>query len=658
MRRATKFERLARFWILVAGALAGLCLAGGAMAEDPLVDPPGRVGVLSLFEGAVETWSPGDEDWSDATINLPITTGSAVSTPVRGRVEIWIGSTAIRVAPESQVNFPELNDEGITAEVVVGSARARLRVLESDDRFAFAVGTIRFEARDATDFRVERDPDREVVRLHVYSGRVQIMGADENIMVNGGQQAEVTLRERRILSLDDLKRDDFDDWFDGRERGTAEAEALRYVSPEMTGVEALAGQGYWATDVSYGAIWYPTVVAGGWAPYRYGRWGWIQPWGWTWIDDARWGFVTCHYGRWAFVGGRWGWVPGRRIPRPVWAPALVGYHQGGPGMGWFPLGPGEPYRPTYRGSAGYVRHLNITHVTNSRLIGRPEAFRYANRPEAVTMAPRGVFGGAQHVPQARIVPDPAQLRQLPIAGRPDLPPPPRRAAPQWRGPTPAGATGRTPVGPRPAFQAPDSLRQLNRPMPRPEALDPAAPSARPAQPDFAPGRPVFVPPPARAMPPQREPLANPDFAPANPQFIPNRPQLPGGMSPRLDNRPPRDTPAVVPPQRGVDPRRAGDADHFPPSSGRGIQDRQQFQHRPQPMRPPISPAVIGGDRPGGFRPGPPPGVVPRGEIHEAPQFQRRPEMPQAPRGDFRPPMRGGDARPPRAAPFDRGGDRR
>ena len=25
------------------------------------------------------------------------------------------------------------------------------------------------------------------------------------------------------------------------------------------------------------------------------------PWGWTWIDDARWGFAPFHYGRWAYV---------------------------------------------------------------------------------------------------------------------------------------------------------------------------------------------------------------------------------------------------------------------------------------------------------------------------------------------------------------------
>jgi len=61
----------------------------------------------------------------------------------------------------------------------------------------------------------------------------------------------------------------------------------------------------------------------GWAPYREGHWAWVEPWGWTWIDDEPWGFAPFHYGRWAFVAGAWSWVPGRLDPavRPVYAPA-------------------------------------------------------------------------------------------------------------------------------------------------------------------------------------------------------------------------------------------------------------------------------------------------------------------------------------------------
>ena len=179
----------------------------------------------------------------------------------------------------------------------------------------------------------------------------------------------------------------------------------------------------------------PTSVAPGWAPYRYGHWAWIAPWGWTWVDDASWGFAPFHYGRWVDWNGGWGWAPGPLgYWNPYYAPALVGWI-GGPGFGigfgfgggwgigvnfgWFPLGWGEPFYPRYcgwgRGGWGwgrpgwrggyvsntYVRNVNITNthinninnVTNNYRSNNLSATHYAfqNKAGAVTAAPKSAF---------------------------------------------------------------------------------------------------------------------------------------------------------------------------------------------------------------------------------------------------------------------------
>ena len=125
----------------------------------------------------------------------------------------------------------------------------------------------------------------------------------------------------------------------------------------MTGSQDLDTYGAWQTAPDYGPVWVPTGVAVGWAPYRYGHWVWMAPWGWTWVEDEPWGFAPFHYGRWVFVGGAWGWVPGPVGVRPVYAPALVAWVGGTPGfsfsvaigggggIGWFPLGPREVFVP-------------------------------------------------------------------------------------------------------------------------------------------------------------------------------------------------------------------------------------------------------------------------------------------------------------------------
>jgi hypothetical protein len=60
-----------------------------------------------------------------------------------------------------------------------------------------------------------------------------------------------------------------------------------------------------------------------------------QPVGWTWVDDAPWGWAPFHYGRWTLDASfGWVWVPG-----DVWGPAWVAWREGDGFVGWAPLPP-------------------------------------------------------------------------------------------------------------------------------------------------------------------------------------------------------------------------------------------------------------------------------------------------------------------------------
>src|SRR5690606_3330330 len=181
---------------------------------------------------------------------------------------------------------------------------------------------------------------------------------------------DTSLRDYETLDLP--RQDDFDRWCYERMERYDSSPSRRYASAEVIGYADLDTYGTWDTSSSYGAVWYPSQVAVDWAPYRNGHWSWIDPWGWTWVDNAPWGFAPFHYGRWAYVGSRWGWVPGPRNVRPIYAPALVAFvggggfsvsiSSGGP-VGWFPLGPRDVYVPWYRGSRDYFTNINRRNTT-------------------------------------------------------------------------------------------------------------------------------------------------------------------------------------------------------------------------------------------------------------------------------------------------------
>jgi len=187
-------------------------------------------------------------------------------------------------------------------------------------------------------------------------------------IANGGANFPVYPRQMaHIIGTDRISQeitpvappDGFDSWCRERERREESMTSVRYVPRDMIGYEDLDTYGVWRNVPPYGWVWTPANVAVGWAPYHDGHWAWVEPWGWTWIDDAPWGFAPFHYGRWAFAGGAWVWAPGRLDPavRPVYAPALVAFVRVGhvSVTAWFPLGPGEVYRPAYAVSAVYVR---------------------------------------------------------------------------------------------------------------------------------------------------------------------------------------------------------------------------------------------------------------------------------------------------------------
>ena len=91
----------------------------------------------------------------------------------------------------------------------------------------------------------------------------------------------------------------------------------------------------------------------------------MAPWGWTWIDDAPWGYAPFHYGRWVMVGGIWGWAPGPIAVQAVYAPALVSFIGGVEVVGvvdpvsWVALSWGEPWYPSFGVSWGYYNSVNL-----------------------------------------------------------------------------------------------------------------------------------------------------------------------------------------------------------------------------------------------------------------------------------------------------------
>lgn len=436
-----------RLWYKLLAVLAcALFLATPARA-----DPPGRIGRIAWLSdsasGAVSLYNPDTGESYSAPLNHPLTSGDVLTTGPNSQAEIQIGSMTVRLDSDTTLDFSRIDDEQVRLYLSEGRVIAKLPSRDVVREFELSTLNGRFNANDAGIYRFDADANSSSATA--YYGSLHFESNDNTLEIRAGQSAQFWQTgqsgDQTRYRLSTAINDNFTQWSAARDRRPVSTAYSRYVSPEMTGAEDLDAYGSWSQNTEYGAIWYPRAVAPDWAPYRNGHWAWVAPWGWSWVAYEPWGFAPFHYGRWVHHRGAWGWVPGVRVARPAYSPAMVAWI-GSPGIGisiaigttptvgWFPLAPHEVYVPAYRSSPKYVRHINVTHVTHinnvTEIVNRPQHVvqktRYAHReqPRAVTFVPADVVTHRRPVQSAALSPrDHRALRKQPLQAAAPIPTP-------------------------------------------------------------------------------------------------------------------------------------------------------------------------------------------------------------------------------------------
>ena len=590
-------------------------------------DPPTRVARLGYLQGSVSFEPAGENDWVDAVPNRPMTIGDQLWADNNSRAEVELGSAIIELNGNTGISFLNLDDNTIQVQLSSGAINIRVRRLGSDDDFEIDTPNQAFTIDQPGRYRVEAGEDGTYTVVSVREGEGESTGNGSTYTIHEGQRVTFSGTDRLNAEMDMLgDPDDFDSWCYSRYNRYEHSRSMQYLSDDVVGYADLDDNGDWAPAADYGAVWYPRVAAG-WAPYREGHWAWIDPWGWTWVDDEPWGYAPFHYGRWAFIGGRWGWIPGPRQVMPVYAPALVVFVGGG-GMAfggniaWFPLGPREVFVPSYHVSRGYLVNLNmsgtivnqtvITNVYNTTIVRNQTNITnvtYVNQRivGAVTAVPQRAFVSAQPVARAAVAVNAKDVASMQVSARVAVAPTSAsvlglHAASAGRVKAPPAAVAqraiiarRTPPPPPVAFAARQQqlaanpgqpiarqqMQQLQRSAPansrvaRPQIRQ--APPARPATPVAA--RPGNNPANGPGNRPGNQPAANQPGNRPNNQPANERPGTP-------DNRPAQNSRPAEQPQQPETPQR-NERPIAPPQNNRPPQaqpDRNQ-PDRSQPNRP-------------------------------------------------------------------------
>jgi len=423
-----------------------------AMADDD--DPPSRVARLAYAQGSVSFQPAGTDDWVTAGLNRPVTTGDRMWSDNDGRSELQLDGSLIRLSSNTGFSFLNLSDHVTQIQLSAGTLLVRVRRLDESETYEIDTPNLAFSVLRPGLYRISVNEAGDSTAVRIRSGEGEVTGGGAAYSVHANDF--VTFSGTNQLSAESdgngNVEDQFDSWAANRDRHYENSSSSRYVSADVVGYEDLDDHGSWRRTPENGYVWFPRTTAANWAPYHNGHWDYIEPWGYTWVDDEPWGFAPFHYGRWVNYEGSWGWVPaapraeGALYVRPVYAPALVawvggphfaigvavggrdGYGSGG-SVGWFPLGPREVYVPSYRVSRNYVNNVNVSNTTvnttvvnnyyNTTVVNNNVSVtnvKYVNQsvPGAVAATTPQAFTSAQPVARNAVKVDQREVASAPV----------------------------------------------------------------------------------------------------------------------------------------------------------------------------------------------------------------------------------------------------
>ncbi|MGB6063576.1 MAG: hypothetical protein WBG50_02140, partial [Desulfomonilaceae bacterium] len=181
-------------------------------------DPPSRVGRLNYRDGPVSVQPSGMNEWVDADINRPLTTGDGVWVGDRGRAEFHIGSTALRLNAHSDFQLLNLDDQTVQIRLSEGTLTIRLRNLAQSHIFEVDTPNLAFTIERPGQYRIDSNPDSQTTIVTVRDGGGEVTGGGQSFPIYTRQQAVVRGDDQIDYNLAAVGgADEFDQWCSSRD---------------------------------------------------------------------------------------------------------------------------------------------------------------------------------------------------------------------------------------------------------------------------------------------------------------------------------------------------------------------------------------------------------------------------------------------------------
>jgi hypothetical protein len=275
-----------------------------------------RIVRLSEVKGEVQLDRLTGKGFEGAMANLPVTEGARLKTG-NGVAEVeFEDNSTIRVAQNSQVEFPrlELLPSGAKASgvnLLQGTVYVNLLNTKGNE-FSVKFGQQTVNLPPDSHIRLQLTPTE--TNLAVMHGEVAVQEPSGTTVVGKNKTATFSAGQSAPTIAKSVVEQPLDSWdHDAVQYHKSYANATSFGnSPYSYGINDMNYYGSFINASGCGgSMWRPYFTSASWDPFGSGAWAYYPSAGYSWVSPYPWGWTPYHYGSWNYCQGvGWGWRPG------------------------------------------------------------------------------------------------------------------------------------------------------------------------------------------------------------------------------------------------------------------------------------------------------------------------------------------------------------
>src|SRR5580658_5992786 len=147
-------------------------------------DPPTRVARIAYIAGPVAFEPASMDEWADAPLNFPLTTGDGMYSDAGGRAVLRIGQNSIRLNSLTNFQFVNLSDDVVQISVNSGNLGLHVRRLFDGESWEVDTPNGAVTMLRSGDYRIDTDPDSNFTTVTVFSGDIEVTANNQSFPVH------------------------------------------------------------------------------------------------------------------------------------------------------------------------------------------------------------------------------------------------------------------------------------------------------------------------------------------------------------------------------------------------------------------------------------------------------------------------------------------